>query len=612
MGIESLPSKNVALLDVPEVETLDAEFQYFYWTADEFENGLGSSQAAEKQLPSETFDASYVSRTRRLPRLVKLQWKPIVINADTNMARGTVSIRANLEKLHSEETFTNRDYTTFNYQDTGVDLKLKFFVDQLAKLLPDFNNTQSANELIRLINNNTPDQVSAQFLAEIISDLTRQGVTFSNQREAALAITDRIQKVALSARVNNRLLVPVVNTVRADSVGIFSDELSARTFLNDIQHIQDIAVTNANSNLMSPLDYEFEVLSYVGYRSADTNGYAPVVHSLGYIIEKKEIKSDSSIEIHPQIIIEDPRTAVTFDGQVKYNSSYFYRIRAVYLVEARAVDVKSKQNLLVSFLVGSKFTPEVKVNTVEMVPPPPPADFNVAWDYGERALRCTWNLPVNPQQDIKYIQLFRRKSIADPFQLIKMWDFNNTNTKIELSEYPLPELVERTSSFVGFYMDHEFGKDSNYIYAVAAIDAHGLTSNYSLQLQVSFDRFANRLVKKLVSVSGAPKQYPNAYLNADTFVDTMKDSDHTNIRVVFNPEYLTLLDGLGADLGLLKTNRLNGKYRLQLINVDLQTQASVDITLQDVRLTSVPTVKNVTDPAAVSNSLPGVRTGRPF
>jgi hypothetical protein len=276
------------------------------------------------------------------------------------------------------------------------------------------------------------------------------------------------------------------------------------------------------------------------------------------------------------------------------------------------VDVKSKQNLLVSFLVGSKFTPEVKVNTVEMVPPPPPADFNVAWDYGERALRCTWNLPVNPQQDIKYIQLFRRKSIADPFQLIKMWDFNNTNTKIELSEYPLPELVERTSSFVGFYMDHEFGKDSNYIYAVAAIDAHGLTSNYSLQLQVSFDRFANRLVKKLVSVSGAPKQYPNAYLNADTFVDTMKDSGHTNIRVVFNPEYLTLLDGLGADLGLLKTNRLNGKYRLQLINVDLQTQASVDIALQDVRLTSVPTVKNVTDPAAVSNSLPGVRTGRPF
>jgi hypothetical protein len=167
-----------------------------------------------------------------------------------------------------------------------------------------------------------------------------------------------------------------------------------------------------------------------------------------------------------------------------------------------------------------------------------------------------------------------------------MWDFNNTQTRVTLSEYPLPELVERVPEFVGIYLDREFGKDSNYIYAVAAIDAHGLCSNYSLQLQVGFDRFENRLIKKLVSVSGAPKQYPNAYLNADTFVDTIKDSGHTNIRVVFNPDYLNLVNGTGADLKLLKTSRVNGKYKLQLINVDLQTQQNIDITLQDSRLTA--------------------------
>jgi hypothetical protein len=250
-----------------------------------------------------------------------------------------------------------------------------------------------------------------------------------------------------------------------------------------------------------------------------------------------------------------------------------------------AVDEKSKQNVVVSFLVGSKFTSESSVITAEYIPPPPPADFNIAWDYGEKALRCTWNLPNNPQQDIKYIQLFRRKSIADPFQLIKMWDFNDTQTRVRLNEYPLPELVERVSSFVGIYLDREFSKDSDYIYAVAAVDAHGYCSNYSIQFQAKFDKFANKLVKKLISISGAPKQYPNAYLNADTFVDTIKDSGHTNIRIVFNPDYLNLVSSENADLKLLKTDRVGGKYRLQLINVDLQAQQNVDITLRDLRRT---------------------------
>jgi hypothetical protein len=459
-------------------------------------------------------------------------------------------------------------------------------MDKFASLLPDLENANSADEVVELLNNRTSEQVSVRFFAEVISDLSRQGVTYSSPSQTSSDILQRLKNVALHTRLNNRLLVPIANTVKEDSVGVFSDEFSSENFSKMIESIQNTAISNANSNLLSPLDYEFEVLAYVGYRPVDTNGYDPFVESLGYIIEKRETRSDGSEELHPPIIIESPFVGTTYDGQIRYNSVYYYKMRAVYLVEVRAVDETTKQNLLVSFLVGSKFTPEQRVVTVETVPPPPPADFNIAWDYGERALRCTWNLPTNPQQDIKYIQLFRRKSIADPFQLIKMWDFNNTHTRITLSEYPLPELVERVPDFVGIYLDREFGKDSTYIYAVASVDAHGFCSNYSLQLQAGFDRFENKLVKKLVSVSGAPRQYPNAYLNADTFVDTIKDSGHTSIRVVFNPDFLNLVNGQNADLKLLKTNRVNGKYRLQLINVDLQAQQNVDITLQDSRLTS--------------------------
>lgn len=593
--IESIPSKNAAILDVPDVESFSAKFIYNYWTKDEFENGLGSSQAALKQLPSESFDASFVEKTRRLPRLVKLVWKPVVLNPDI---RPRVSIQANLGKLHSEETFTNADYTTLELQDSGLDLKLKFFADQLAKQLPEFETTQSANELIALLNKSTSDQVSASFLAEIISDLSRQGVLFQSKGQASDSILGRIKEVALSTRVSNRLLVPMITSARTDSVGVFADELGASEFLKKMQQIQDIAVASANSNIFSPNDFEFEVLSYVGVRPLDTNGYQPVAQSIGYIIEKREVKSDGTEQVYDPIVVEDPRISVTYDGKIRYGSSYFYKIRAVFLVEARSTEESTSQNLLVSFLVGSKLTAEVEVQTVEMIPPPPPADFNLAWDFGERALRCTWNLPPNSQQDIKYIQLFRRRSISDPFQLIKMWDFNDTNTIVPLAEYPLPELVVKTPSFVGVFLDREFSKESNYIYAVAAVDAHGLTSNYSMQLQVSFDKFANKLVKKLISISGAPKQYPNAYLNADTFVDTMKDSGHTTMRVVFNPEYLKLVKGDGTDLGLLKTDRQNGLYRIQLINIDLQSQQTVDVTIEDSRKTSPDTKINSVIPGA--------------
>jgi len=598
--IESIPSKNAAILDVPDVESFSAKFIYNYWTKDEFENGLGSSQAALKQLPSESFDASFVEKTRRLPRLVKLVWKPVVLNPDI---RPRVSIQANLGKLHSEETFTNTDYTTLELQDSGLDLKLKFFADQLAKQLPEFETTQSANELIALLNKSTSDQVSASFLAEIISDLSRQGVLFQSKGQASDSILGRIKEVALSTRVSNRLLVPMITSARTDSVGVFADELGASEFLKKMQQIQDIAVASANSNIFSPNDFEFEVLSYVGVRPLDTNGYQPVAQSIGYIIEKREVKSDGTEQVYDPIVVEDPRISVTYDGKIRYGSSYFYKIRAVFLVEARSTEESTSQNLLVSFLVGSKLTAEVEVQTVEMIPPPPPADFNLAWDFGERALRCTWNLPPNSQQDIKYIQLFRRRSISDPFQLIKMWDFNDTNTIVPLAEYPLPELVVKTPSFVGVFLDREFSKESNYIYAVAAVDAHGLTSNYSMQLQVSFDKFANKLVKKLISISGAPKQYPNAYLNADTFVDTMKDSGHTTMRVVFNPEYLKLVKGDGTDLGLLKTDRQNGLYRIQLINIDLQSQQTVDVTIEDSRKTSPDT--------KINSAIPGAKnTGR--
>lgn len=585
---ESLPSKSVTLIDVPDTKEFKAKFQYNYWTADEYENGLGSSEFAYYQIPSETFDATFVSRVRKLPRLVELSWKPSLVGLDSTTDTPDVSIRDNLDKIHSEETFTNKNFTTITFQDNQKDGKLQFFLTQFSNLLQKPTSVRSSMEEANFLMENSSEEITSEFLLNVLkSTESSKGLLNENSNE----VLERLKNVSIKNRIENKVVLIAAEGTREDSVGIFSDETNTKDLLGQLSLIQEKAISVGDSNIINPLDYEFEILSYVSYRPVDSSGFVPTVRCLGYLIEKREIKSDGTLQSYPPIVIENPITTTTFDGQVRYGSIYYYLIKSVYLVDVLATDRETKQNLLVSFLVSSKESREQEVKTVETIPPPPPADFDLAWDYGERALRCTWNLPTNPQQDIKYIQLFRRASVYEPFQLIKMWDFNNSQTKVPLSEYPLPELYHKVPSFVGFYLDKEFTKDSKFIYAVCAIDAHAFTSNYSIQFEVSFDKYANKLIKKLISLSGAPKQYPNAFLNADSFVDSIQDSGHKNVKIVFNPEYIELFNKEGSNLRLLKTDRQNGKYRLNLINTDLQTQEVLDIVLKDKRptlQTSIP------------------------
>jgi len=205
------------------------------------------------------------------------------------------------------------------------------------------------------------------------------------------------------------------------------------------------------------------------------------------------------------------------------------------------------------------------------------------WDYKMTAARLTWAFPTNPQRDIKYFQVFRRSSISQSFELIKMFDFDDSVIRTPWTETPDEVLIERLSSPKNFFLDTEFNKESKYIYAICCVDAHGISSNYSIQFEVSFDRFKNKMKKKLISVAGAPKAYPNMYLNQDTFVDTIKDSNHSQVEIFFNPEYLQITDEANNDLKLLKMDE-NNNYILSLLNIDLQSQKNVTIVLKDKRI----------------------------
>ena len=128
-------------------------------------------------------------------------------------------------------------------------------------------------------------------------------------------------------------------------------------------------------------------------------------------------------------------------------------------------------------------------------------------------------------------------------------------------------------------------KGTRFIYAIAGIDARGLTSSYSEQVKVRFNVVKNKLIVNRISPKGAPKPYPNIYLDGDIFVDTMRSSGASRMRVYFDPEYYDVVRTMRIPdsdaTTTLSQNLISDKYKIQIINLDLQESQLLNLGVAD-------------------------------
>lgn len=595
---ESLPSKRFANVDVPEVTGFQVDFVYNFFVPDEKANdsGLDAPEFIRKR-PAETFDSNFVDSInfrRFVPRYVRFSWEPKA-DLGRTLIKNPPSIKDNIGKIHQEDTFTTDDFTTMFFQDNGQDQKLNFIIKRALEEIRKRQNPKRAEsplDIVRFLNAKTNKNVGPGFLSDTFIQLKNEGTTFigSDKREVVTEdVLEEISSVRVKAQINNKLIETLLKTTFENTLNLFNDETS--THLKVAKEIQNKAVSEKNSSIVSGLDYDFEVVDFVGVREVSPETFDSSAQVIGYIIDKEEVTTDGTMLAKDPIVVENPFANATIDLKVRYDATYVYSIRTIAVVEIAVEDLESDDFIAISFLVSSKPSNRIVCVAEERVPPPPPADFNVSFDYQQDALRLMWNFPVNTQRDIKKFQIFRRSSIEEPFELIKQYDFDDSVIRTAPREFPDQQLVEYLESPKNYYLDREFTRESSYIYTLCAIDAHEYSSNYATQFLVSFNRFENRIEKQVISLSGAPKAYPNAFLLRDTFVDTIKDSGHKSLKIVFNPEFLTVINNNGDDLELLKTDN-GSKYQLQLINLDLQEQQVININLVDRRTT---TEKNQSD-----------------
>lgn len=605
-------SNEVYVVDIPEVKGLTAQFRYNFYLNDEgvTEDTHILPEIMYRDAP--TFESYLKYASEHTPRYVVLRFSPTFIPSPARSFDYTVFrvqsfkpsskgvISKNLDKVIDEDHFSANGFTAVQFHDGDLASKSKDLVS--ASMLQhmyvegyddDISDYRKANRL----SSRTPNFTPAENLTKAVSvPASPQQVTFTSVPSqtglrSALKVSSAFQiyqSIDVHTQINNKVLYDLVDAAVKNPTST-----AAADFLDlhaTARKVQTQAVSLARTSTFSKFNLKHIDVQPFTLASQKKSGSEIV----GYIIDKIEILPNGKVKLCDPIVVENPHMGCAVDFNVRYGAIYMYAVRAVAQTTLAAVDDESDELVSVTVLLSSKPSNKVFVDCQEYCPPAPPTDLNFRWDYGFHKddvpgdtgrLIINWTFPPNAQRDIKKFQVFRRRTVDEPFVLVKEYDFNDNQSPLAARERPLPGVSEKRERPRIWYYDPDFRKDSKFIYAVASIDAHELSSGYSDQFMVSFDVYKNRLVKSLVSHSGAPKPYPNMYLEGDTFIDAVVDEGHDRVRVYFNPEFFSYTRNDGKPIQAFETIQTGGEYRLQFISLSAQDTETLTIKVNDQRPT---------------------------
>ena len=398
-------------------------------------------------------------------------------------------------------------------------------------------------------------------------------------------------------------------SITAAAVAGSDSFLSTSDFIHEINPLTVLIDTDSSSGFLTSTPD-------LGSSLDETGVYEQVpMKVVGYLIEKVSLAPDGTESItYLTSPFEDGTTLI--DSAVTYGYAYKYRVRTCVYAEIEVINRSllgelESQYMRAGTLLLSRASPSSAVRCTDETPPPPPPNLDFIWNYSDETLTLVWEHPVVPQNDVKHFQVLRRGDTTEAFSLLKEFNFDNSADQwIEseggvLVDTSLLE-IDLTGASTNIYTDESFDKDSSYIYAVACKDARKLTSSLSAQFLVEFNRYKNQIVVTTISQSGAPKCYPNFYLNESLFQDTLTVSDYDHMRVYFDPDFLFLISSTATEAeavlatastelastfaqnynaGLLSvigsTDIPRPTYKINIVNTDFQQGKSIDITIRD-------------------------------
>jgi len=632
---QSIPSRIITSVNIPEpVISEGSGFTYNRFEPNERESRLspefGSIQSFES-LPEVEAQARFVSRFTEPARYVRIDWGIVdEENISSNLENATLAssffsnpiLNSELQKINpgqilAEGTLSNFYFTAGEIIDTNSDSKIYSFLSSSVifseKLDTETANNSSMQDNISNYADRSKAAIDKELVTNILSDLTKQGYDSLLSEKAindAKFINSRVKNQTFSISFNNIFIDDIIRASLDDKCSVFQDEIGA--YAQYSNEIQERTVANIEPGSLTESDFESVLAagSLFDYASSEQlsgelddgnphfgvylENINPSINHIGYVIEKTEIIGSDQNFMEPIIIGKNRNRFI--DNDVAYGATYLYKIRTLVALEYNFInsvseDSGASQAFRGVFLVASRPN-QFQVNCVEKIPPNPPSSINFKFDHRRKSLIMSWEFPKNLQGDVKGFQIFRRSSVLEPFTLISEYDFDNSTIRTErLEKAPAQDIEVLKDKNGKFYVstvfeDKDFNPRSRFIYAIGSVDAHGMSSNYSSQFEVSYDSNMSKIKVKTISGPNAPKAYPNIHLKQDVFQDCMRVSGKDRMSVYFDPECYDVYretESNKVSLNLLATSDNNtATYKINLINVDLQKNAVVDISIQDI------------------------------
>lgn len=608
----SIISKTVFSYDIPEISKLELEFVYNFFEKNE--------RSADESRPGEsiinlnadkTSEILYAIKNEKLPRYVRFSFKqprdPFAKIATAN----DKTLANNIDKIAREGAGSDRFFTGFEIFDTGAEKTIYSNLRSTGFALdfesPDNSSLETAKKIADTLED--PDGLTGlgkKFILESLNQLKDGEMQFAradvSPRVASFS-DNPVGRQTFSVKINNLFIDDIISKANRLPTSVMQDELLGLTAIasdyqkNTLSKIGNDPTQLNEDQFTNQID-AFEILSGNPFGNSKIKSYESLknyeITMLGYMIEKTEILPNESIVTYDPYIITDPQKLYITDENVRYGGNYLYTVRTVCQVITPVVKLDPDDPILdevvyAKFIMASEGISK-SILCIEKEPPPPPANLKARFDFRLKAPILSWSFPLNPQRDIKRFQIFKRRSINEAFTLVAEYDFDNSIDKTSVSEVAIKKNLFKFEVPKITYTDTQFNIMAKPIYAVASVDAHGMTSNLSNQIKVEYDKYKNKVKTSLVSRENAPKPYPNIYLEEDTFKDIIKVSGYDRMHVFFDPEYYRILKNSKTqkegskkeeDLNLLSINPDEPTYSIQILNLDIQKDEVINITIED-------------------------------
>ena len=501
---------------------------------------------------------------------------------------GVGTVQQYYETINSEHTIQGNDFSTLTLEDFDISADVTSAIVEAAATQSGLTSLGLYDALELMSTTSEMIDVDSMLKgAQIDSENEYSFYDPTAGTQVKYAQTEENGPFSITFAMNNKFLSDILKYSESAPLSPLFGKVDSD--LSSAEAVQASARAGQDSSVLTIEQY-MPTMSVISQdTSSETNSFIPGLCFMGYVIEKYNVVDGVEELISRAYFTGESGDALDTvqDYEVKYGAKYTYKASTIYLLRWMEYSTGESGEVVTTMkhsMIKSRSAPKATVECIETIPPAQPTGIEF-FRQQDGTLKIVWTPAGNPTLDVVKWQVFRRPTIDDPFELLMQLNWDQTEDQIEPPEdVPIDFNTDLLYSLCS-YNDTGFDNDSEYIYAVCAIDAHGLSSNYSAQYKVRYDKTVGDLDISFISPDGAPKPYPNFYIPGILTSDSIKDSLHSYLKVYFTPEFYRINDQDGMDSKFIPfTNESGiGGLRMQIINLDRQNSKNLQILFYDNR-----------------------------